>query len=147
MTEARVVQVGIGLIERGGSFLIRQRPATPGSPMPGLWEFPGGKVEPGETPAAATARECREEVGLDVTVGSLNRRLIHEYPHGLVELFYFHAHPTDPRAEPGSKSGFRWVHSADLPAYTFPPANDALIADLARLNSKAATNGTRINHV
>ena len=146
MTKARAVQVGIGLIERGGSFLIRQRPATPGSPMPGLWEFPGGKVEPGETPAEATVRECLEESGLNVRVGSLNRHLVHDYPHGLVELFYFHAHPADPRAEPSPESGFRWVCAVDLPAYTFPPANDALIADLARLNPKAATNGTRIKH-
>ena len=132
MTEARAIQVGIGLIERGGSFLIRQRPATPGSPMPGFWEFPGGKVEPGETPAVATARECREEVGFDVEVGRLDRTFAHDYPHGLVELFYFHAHATDPAAEPGPESGFRWVRAADLPGYTFPPANDSLIADLAR---------------
>ena len=132
MSEAKAIQVGIGLIERGGSFLIRQRPASPGSPMPGLWEFPGGKVEPGETPAEATARECREEVGLDVTVGSLNRHLVHDYPHGLVELFYFHAQPTDPTSEPGPESGFRWVQAGDLPAYTFPPANETLIVDLAQ---------------
>lgn len=131
MTAPSPTRVGVGLIERGGSYLIRRRPAGNGSPMPGVWEFPGGKVEPGETPAEATARECREEVGLSVEVGVLNRRTLHEYPHGQVELFYFHARPSDPTAEPAPESGFRWVRAADLPTYTFPPANEGLIADLA----------------
>ncbi len=99
--------------------------------MPGVWEFPGGKVESGETPAEATARECLEEVGLEVAVGLLDRTFVYDYPHGRVELFYFHATPTDPRAEPSPQSGFRWVVAEDLPSYTFPPANDGLIADLA----------------
>ena len=132
MTEAARTRVGIGLIGRKGMYLIRQRPATPGSPMPGFWEFPGGKVEPGETPAEATVRECREEVGLIVAVGRLDRRTVYDYPHGRVELFYFHAWPTDPLAEPAAGSGFHWVPAADLPGYPFPPANEALIADLAR---------------
>lgn len=99
--------------------------------MPGVWEFPGGKVEAGESPAEATARECWEEVGLLVEVGRFNRRVVHAYPHGLVELSYYHVQLSDPNAEPTPQTGFRWVKAADLPSYTFPPANDALIADLA----------------
>jgi len=123
------VQVGIGLVGRDGFYLIRQRPE--GSAMPGVWEFPGGKVEPGESPAEATARECWEEVGLRVEVGRLDCRIIHQYPHGLVELFYFHARLINSDAEPAPRTGFRWVRAGDLPTYTFPPANDAVIADLA----------------
>lgn len=135
-------QVGIGLIERDGAFLIRRRPAAPDSPMPGFWEFPGGKVEPGETPAEATARECREEVGLCVVVGRLNRRLTYQYPHGLVDLWYFHARPSDPVAEPNPSSGFRWVSAVDLPRYPFPPANEDLVAALAGLAPDLAAPGS-----
>ena len=58
------IRVGIALVERGGCYLVRRRPPLPGSPMPGVWEFPGGKCEPGESPASATVRECLEEAGL-----------------------------------------------------------------------------------
>ena len=61
------IPVGIGIIRRGDRFLVRQRPA--GTVYAGYWEFPGGKCEPGEDPAAATARECLEETGLTVVVG------------------------------------------------------------------------------
>ena len=56
-------RVGIGLIARDGRYLIRRRPPLPGSPMPGVWEFPGGKCEPGESPEQAAARETLEETG------------------------------------------------------------------------------------
>ena len=63
------IPVGIGIIRREGRFLVRQRPE--GTVYAGFWEFPGGKCEPGESPAAATARECLEETGLTVVVGPL----------------------------------------------------------------------------
>ena len=65
------IRVGIGLIERDGFFLARKRPDRVGSPMPGVWEFPGGKCEADESPAHAAERECREEVGIRVLVGRL----------------------------------------------------------------------------
>ena len=121
------IRVGIGLIGRDGSYLIRLRP--PGSPMAGVWEFPGGKCEPGESPEAATARECLEEVGAEVEVGPLVRRVVHRYPHGLVELHYYRCSTS---GEPSSGSGFVWVLAAELPGYRFPEANDAVIERLAR---------------
>ena len=129
MSEQFPVPIAIGLIERRGSYLIRQRPE--GSTMAGVWEFPGGKVEAGESPEAATARECWEEVGLAIEVGPMVRRVVHQYPHGLVELSYYQARLSDPDAEPAPESGFRWVLAADLPSYTFPEANEALVATLA----------------
>jgi len=128
--EEQPTRVGIGLIERGGSYLIRVRPE--GSAMAGVWEFPGGKCEPGESPEAATARECLEEVGLRVRVGERVRRLVHRYPHGLVELHYFRCRLEGPGAEPAADSGFGWVRAGDLPGLRFPEANDAVIAALAR---------------
>ena len=100
--------------------------------MAGYWEFPGGKCEPGESPGRATVRECLEEVGVSVEVGELVRRIVHRYPHGLVELHYFRCTMGGAGAAPAADSGFVWVAAGDLPGYRFPEANDALIAALAR---------------
>ncbi|RUL86104.1 (deoxy)nucleoside triphosphate pyrophosphohydrolase [Tautonia sociabilis] len=131
-------RVGIGLIARGGRVLIRRRPPRPGSPMPGLWEFPGGKCEPGESPEAAAARECREETGLLVEIGRRRRVVTHRYPHGLVELHYFDARPADPGAEPEAGSGFIWAPVADLPNLSFPEANAPILAELASSSDEEA---------
>lgn len=130
MDDERPTRVGIGIIGRGGRYLIRRRPE--GGPMPGVWEFPGGKSEPGESPEEATGRECREEIGVDVVVGRLLRRVVHRYPHGLVELFYHEAILEPADAEPAPDSGFVWVDGPDLSDHRFPEANEAMIAELAR---------------
>jgi len=121
---------GIGLIRRGDAFLIRQRPA--GTVYAGYWEFPGGKCEPGETPAQATARECLEETGLRIVVGRLRRMIRHRYPHGLVELSFHDCTAEDPAAEPDPRTGFRWVPVARLAGLQFPEANDVILDELAR---------------
>ncbi len=119
------IRVGIGLIERAGSYLIRQR--RTGQAMAGFWEFPGGKVEIGESPAQATRRECFEEVGVDVAVGQEIYQVVHRYPHGLVELHYFRCWIEGTQNEPAEDSGFEWVAAGDLLRYRFPEANDAVI--------------------
>jgi 8-oxo-dGTP diphosphatase len=130
-TMSEPIRVGIGLVGRAGYYLTRQRPDRPGSPMPGYWEFPGGKCEPGETPAAATRRECWEEAGLRVAAVRTRKVIIHQYAHGLVELHYIDCACDDPSAEPAADSGFRWVAAEDLPSYRFPEANEAVVAELA----------------
>jgi 8-oxo-dGTP diphosphatase len=122
-------RVGIGLIRRGNDFLIRQRPEE--TVYAGYWEFPGGKCEPGETPAQTTARECHEETGLDVVVGRLRRVIEHHYPHGHVRLFFFDCEPADPAAEPAVDSGCRWVPAMELPGLRFPEANELILEELA----------------
>lgn len=125
-------RVAIGLIGRAGRYLIRQRPPLPGSPMPGYWEFPGGKCEPGESPEQTARREILEEVGLSIEVVRLRRLIEHRYPHGFVALHFFDCLTTDPAAEPDPLTGFRWVDAAALPSYQFPGANDPIVADLVR---------------
>lgn len=124
------VRGAIGLILRDGAYLIRRRPALPGSPMPGYWEFPGGKCEGDETPAETARRECFEEVGLEVLVGRLRRVVHHTYPHGRVELHFFDCALVDPEREPDPATGFQWVRTEDLPGYEFPGANAAILAEL-----------------
>ncbi|HEX8201298.1 MAG TPA: NUDIX domain-containing protein [Isosphaeraceae bacterium] len=126
------IRVGIGLIGRDGKYLIRRRPERPGSPMPGVWEFPGGKSEPEESPAAAALRECREETGLGIVLGPLRRVVTHRYAHGLIELHYFDCTQEDPDAEPDPITGFVWVPARTLPALTFPEANGPILEELAR---------------
>jgi mutator protein MutT len=128
--EERPTCVGIALVGRRGSYLIRRRPE--GTAMAGFWEFPGGKCEPGESPAAATARECLEELGLDVIVGPLRRQITHRYPHAWVRLSYFDCATRVPDAEPDPRTGFRWVPAAELVGLRFPEANAPILDDLAR---------------
>jgi 8-oxo-dGTP diphosphatase len=143
MTEplGRPIPVGIGLVRRADCFLVRRRPA--GTVYAGYWEFPGGKCEPGEDPARATARECLEEIGLPVIVGRLRRVTTHRYPHGLVELHFYDCTTEDPASEPADGTGFRWVPADKLAALRFPEANEDVVEELARGH---AAGGSRRGH-
>ncbi len=116
--------IAVAVVEHEGSYLIGQRP--PGAPLAGLWEFPGGKVQHGETAAQAAQRECAEETSLDVVVCGEFPAVVYAYPHGQHELRFFACRlaytPQAPRAP------YRWVPARELSAYEFPPANAGLIA-------------------
>lgn len=122
-------RIAIAVVEHERHYLIGQRP--PGVPLAGLWEFPGGKIEPGEMPEAAALRECREEAGLDVVVVGTYPTVEHEYDHGRVSLTFFDCRPIDTRQPP--KPPFEWVSVARLAEYNFPPANAALLEYLKSL--------------
>ena len=117
-------EIAIAVVARDGEFLIGQRPA--GVPLAGLWEFPGGKLLPGETPATAAARECQEETGLHVQVGEAYPDVVHDYDHGRLRLHFFACQPVDPDQTP--LAPFRWVARARLADYSFPAANARLVA-------------------
>ncbi len=112
--------------------------------MPGYWEFPGGKCEPGETPEQTVLRECLEEVGIPVVAKTLRREIVHRYPHGLVQLYFFDCETSDPHAQPASGTGFLWVKAHDLSACPFPGANEPIVAELiAEANSGSSSSDVR----
>lgn len=123
-----MVEVVAALIRRGERFLICQRPAHKARGL--LWEFVGGKAEPGETLPGALRRECREELDIDVTVGPVYMTAVHEYPDITIRLTLFEA--TIPRGEPRllEHADCRWITPAEIPAYDFCPADETILERL-----------------
>ena len=127
----REITVVAGLILREGRFLVARRPAD--DPLGPVWEFPGGKVEPGETHAAALARELDEELGIAVAVGEEVERLTHAYPHLTVHLHFLRCElrAGTPVGREGQDTA--WMAPARMPAEPFPAADARLIARLPEL--------------
>lgn len=122
--------VAAGLIMRGGEVLICQR--RPDQPMALQWEFPGGKIEAGESPEEALARELNEELGIRATVGPRVAHIRHNYRHGgAVDLQFFVVHEFTEELENRIFQQFRWVKLEELPNYDFLAADRNLIRDLA----------------
>ena len=128
MSETRVVLVAaVALIDPDGRVLMAQRP--PGKAMAGLWEFPGGKVEPGETPEAALIRELEEELGIDTWASCLAPLTFasHGYDdfHLLMPLFACRKWRGQPRAREGQ--ALRWIRPAEMRDLPMPEADIPLV--------------------
>jgi mutator protein MutT len=123
------IHVAIGaLIRRDDNtnrLLITRRPGD--TVLPGFWELPGGKAEPGESLEACLIREFYEEVGLQIAVRQALPVIEHHYPHGLVRLHPFICAGVGGNARNLQVAEHRWVTSDELPAYNFPPANASLM--------------------
>jgi mutator protein MutT len=128
-----VTRVAIAVVERNGFFLIGQRPE--GVPLAGLWEFPGGKINAGETAEAAAVRECLEETGIRVEAILHLSSVRHEYEHGMVELEFIACRVSSSDSSQ-SKWPFLWVERGALEPNDFPAANRELIGQLLTANSE-----------
>lgn len=100
-------QVVAALIWRGGKFLICQRPAHKARGL--LWEFVGGKIEPGETKQQALVRECREELGIETAVGDVFMEVTHTYPDITVHLTLFHVSIIQGEPQKLEHEDMRWI--------------------------------------
>ena len=128
-----ITVVAVALVDGDGRVLVQQRPA--GRAMAGLWEFPGGKVEPGETPEAALVRELREELGIDVAAACLAPASFASEPlgeHHLLLLLYV-CRKWRGRPAPLASSALRWLRPVALHALAMPPADRPLIGLLEAL--------------
>jgi 8-oxo-dGTP diphosphatase len=132
MTEARraVLVVAAALVDATGRVLIAERPA--GRHMAGRWEFPGGKVAPGESEEAALARELEEELGVEVIDARPMMRLTHRYPDREVELsmWVVERYQGEPRALDGQR--LKWVRRTDLSGEDLLEADRPFVAALVQ---------------
>lgn len=122
--------VAAALIVRGGEVLIGQRRSD--QPMALQWEFPGGKIEPGESAEQALTRELSEELGIQASIGAPVTRIRHNYRHGgAVDLQFFAVHEFAGEIDNQIYEQVRWVRLEELTAYDFLAADRGLVKDLA----------------
>ncbi|MBQ6607407.1 MAG: (deoxy)nucleoside triphosphate pyrophosphohydrolase [Firmicutes bacterium] len=124
------VRVAAALMIRQGRFLICRRPMH--KARGGLWEFPGGKLEPGESAAEALIRECREELAIEVTPGPVYTRLTHEYPDLTVELILLQVDEFAGTPLLLEHSELRWISVEEIGDFRFCPADREILARLER---------------
>ena len=120
----KTVVVAAAIIERAGRYLVTRR--QEGTHLAGVWEFPGGKCEPGETLAACMARELREELGIDAAVGAEVFTTTHDYCDRRVELHFLRCECAG-EATPQLGQEMRWASKNQLLDLDFPPADAELI--------------------
>jgi 8-oxo-dGTP diphosphatase len=126
---ANVVEVAAAVIERPGEFLLAQRPQ--GKPYPGYWEFPGGKIEPGEDARAALARELNEELDIVVTESTPWVTRVYAYTHATVRLHFFRVTAWEGEPRPLEDQAIRWQRVGATDVSPMLPANTPVLAALA----------------
>ncbi len=128
-----ITDVVAALIWDGDKFLACQRPAHKARGL--LWEFVGGKVEPGESLQNALIRECREELAVTVKVGETFMTVLHEYPDITVRLTLFHAFISDGTIQKLEHNDIRWIKTDEIDNYQFCPADDEILLKLKSRNN------------
>jgi 8-oxo-dGTP diphosphatase len=138
-----VIEVAAGVLLRAdGSFLLAQRPA--GKVYAGYWEFPGGKIEPGEPPAQALARELHEELGIDIGEAYPWLTRVFTYPHGTVRLRFYRVISWHDEPHPREDQAIAWQRPQAPMAAPMLPANAPVLASLALPAEYAITAAGRL---
>jgi 8-oxo-dGTP diphosphatase len=131
MNHPTTIRVVAAVIEHEGRYLITQR--RPNAVLPLLWEFPGGKVEEGETDAAALLREVRHRLGVEITVGQLISFVSHPYEKYTVDLYLYECSIESGEPVPKAVHAYKWVTSAEFDQHPFTPADEASMNKLLGL--------------
>ncbi len=128
----QVIHVVAAVVEHQGRYLITQRNAN--AVLPLLWEFPGGRLEPGEDERSALVREVRGRIGVDLVVGDKLGEQHHEYSDYEVHLTMYACRlPDEARPYPATVADLRWVTSREFLDYDFPPADEKTMSRLLGL--------------
>ena len=124
----KIIEVVAAVIQKDGKFLISKR--LKDSPMGHCWEFPGGKLEVGETLEECAVRECEEEIGVLVAPIRLIKDQIFEYPHGKFLLHFMLCHLVSGDPRPIECREVKWIQADEFASYEFPPADREVIESL-----------------
>jgi len=122
----KIVRVTAAILEQEGKILIAQRKSEDDL-FGGLWEFPGGKIEEGETPEECMARELKEELNIEVEVGELITSNKHKYPHGIFELLAYAVKHISGVFILHDHDEIKWVTIDEMTNFEFPPADTPII--------------------
>jgi len=122
MTQPPTIRVVAAVIERDSCYLITQR--RPSAVLPLMWEFPGGRVEPGESDSDALSREVRHRLGVEVEPGQLISFVSHPYARYVVDLYLYECRLTAGEPTELNVNAFKWVSSAEFDQYPFTPADE-----------------------
>ena len=122
----KIIRVTAAIIESENKILIAQRKAKDNL-FGGLWEFPGGKIEDGETPEECMARELMEELEIEVEVGTLITSNIHRYPNGIFELLAYRVQHICGNFVLNDHDEVKWITIDEISKFDFPPANTPII--------------------
>ena len=128
--DRKITEVVAALIWDGPRFMICQRPAHKARAL--LWEFVGGKVEPGETNEQALIRECREELAVTIAVQEAFMTVVHEYPDITVRLTLFNAVIVDGTPQKLEHNDIQWITPAQIPLYDFCPADTEILERIVK---------------
>ena len=126
----KITDVVAALIWQGDKFMIYQRPAYKARGL--LWEFVGGKVEPGETKEQALIRECREELAVTLSVGDVFMDVIHEYPDLTVHLTLFNATIAEGEPQKLEHNDIQWITPSEIQDYEFCPADEEILKEITK---------------
>ena len=126
-----ITEVVAALIWRGDRFMICQRPAHKTRGL--LWEFVGGKVEPGETKEQALIRECQEELNVTLSVENVFMEVLHEYPDMTVHLTLFNATIAQGKPVMIEHNDIKWITPSEIPQYDFCPADEEILTKICEV--------------
>ena len=127
-----MVEVVAALIWDNDKFMICQRPVHKARAL--LWEFVGGKVEPGETKEQALIRECQEELAVTLSVGDVFMDVVHEYPDIKIHLTLFHTTIAEGTPQKLEHNDLKWITPTEIPYYDFCPADKEILEKLTESN-------------